>query len=170
MQTLLQLFWLFIKINLLSTSGPASIGLLHAEAVGSLLTEAQFIEVVGLSNLLPGSEALKLAMFVGYGMAGTPGALVSLLGSILPPTVLMFAVVAVLNRLRREAWVSNFVKGLTPSVAILMFFVAIKIMEGSGDIDWRTALIGVASLIAMILDAPAPLVLLFAGLAGVVLF
>ncbi len=43
-------------------------------------------------------------------------------------------------------------------------------MEGSGGIDWRTALIGIASLIAMSLDAPAPLVLLFAGLAGVVLF
>jgi chromate transporter len=103
MQSLLQLLWLFIKVNLLSTSGPASVGLLHTEAVGKIMTEPQFIQAVGLSSVLPGSDALQLAMFVGYSANGVPGALVALLGSILPPTVLMFVVVSVLHRLRREA-------------------------------------------------------------------
>jgi hypothetical protein len=50
MQKLLQLFWTFLKINLLTTSGPASAALLHAEAVGKFMTEEQFIEAVGFSS------------------------------------------------------------------------------------------------------------------------
>jgi len=78
---------MFLKVNLLTTSGPSSVGLLYKESVGTIMTEAQFIEAVGLSNVLPGSEALKLAMFVGYAAAGFPGVIISLIGAILPPTV-----------------------------------------------------------------------------------
>jgi chromate transporter len=170
--SLLHLFWTFIKINLLSTSGPASVGLLYKEAVGKFMTEAQFIQAVGISSFLPGSDALQLAMFVGYSAGGVPGSLVALLGSILPPTILMFGVVAILHRLRREAWVSRFVTGLTPAVAVLMLFVAWKVLVGGSDggLGWKTILIAVASFIALILDAPAPIVLLIAGLVGVFIF
>ncbi len=172
MEALLQLFWLFIKVNLLSTSGPASVGLLHTEAVGTIMTEAQFIQAVGLSSVLPGSDALQLAMFVGYAAGGVAGALVALAGSVLPPTLLMFGVVVVLHRLRRVAWVGRFVEGLTPAVAILMLFVAWKVFTGGsgGTITWQAGLLGLASLIALILDAPAPLVLLVAGIMGIFIF
>jgi chromate transporter len=172
METLLQLFWVFIKVNLLSTSGPASVGLLHTEAVGTIMTEAQFIQGVGLSSVLPGSDALQLAMFVGYEAAGIPGALVALVGSVLPPTVLMFVVVSVLHRLRREAWVGRFVEGLTPAVAVLMLFVAWKVFTGGNDgvVNWQIGVLGLASLIALVFDAPAPLVLLVAGILGIFIF
>jgi len=172
MDTLFSLLWTFIKINLLSTSGPASVGLLHTEAVGTIMTEAQFIQAVGLSSVLPGSDALQLAMFVGYAAAGVPGALVALLGSVLPPTLLMFGVVSILHRLRREAWVSRFVEGLTPAVAVLMLFVAWKVFTGGngGIVNWQMVALGLASLIALILDAPAPIVLLVAGILGIFIY
>jgi chromate transporter len=136
LNTLLSLFWLFLKINLLSTSGIASVGLLHEQAVGTLLTEQQFVQAVSFSSVLPGSDALQLAMFTGFRAAGLPGAGAALLGSILPPTVLILGVVAVLHRLRREAWVSRFVEGLAPAVAVLMFYVAAKLVLGGGDDSW----------------------------------
>jgi chromate transporter len=172
MGTFLQLFWLFIKVNLLSTSGPASVGLLHTEAVGTIMTEAQFIQAVGLSSVLPGSDALQLAMFVGYAAGGVAGALVALAGSVLPPTLLMFGVVSILHRLRREAWVSRFVEGLTPAVAVLMLFVAWKVFTegGNGNISWQMGTLGIGSLIALLFDVPAPLVLLVAGILGIFIF
>jgi len=136
------------------------------------MTEAQFIQAVGVSSFLPGSDALQLAMFVGYSAGGIPGALVALLGSILPPTLLMFGVVLVLHRLRREAWVSRFVDGLTPAIAMLMLFVAWKVFTGGadGDVNWQVILIAVASFTALILDAPAPLILFIAGIVGIFIF
>jgi chromate transporter len=148
------------------------VGLLHTEAVGSIMTEAQFIQAVGLSSVLPGSDALQLAMFVGFAAGGIAGALVALAGSVLPPTLLMFGVVSILHRLRREAWVSRFVEGLTPAVAVLMLFVAWKVFTGGngGTVNWQMGVLGFASLIALILDAPAPLVLLVAGILGIFIF
>jgi chromate transporter len=164
------LFWIFIKINLLTTSGPASVGLLYKEAVGKLMTEGEFVESVGFSSVLPGSDALQLAMFVGYAAGGIGGALAALLGSILPPTVLMLAVVSILQRLRGEAWVGNFVRGLSPAVAVLMVLVAWQVFRGEGGgMSWVTLLIAGLSLAALLLKAPAPLVLLGAGLLGIIL-
>lgn len=171
LNTLLDLFWLFLKINLLSTSGIASVGLLHEQAVGTLLTQEQFVQAVSFSSVLPGSDALQLAMFTGFRVGGLPGAGAALLGSILPPTVLILGVVAVLHRLRREAWVSRFVEGLAPAVAVLMFYVAVKLVAGGvgGSFSWSLVVLGAASLIAFMRGAPPPLVLLGAGLVGVLL-
>lgn len=167
----LKLFWIFVKVNLLTTSGPASVGLLYKEAVGNLMTENEFVEAVGFSSVLPGSDALQLAMFVGYSAGGVPGALAALLGSILPPTVLMLGIVSILQILRGEAWVGNFVRGLTPAVAVLMVLVAWQIFWGESlSAPTFSVLIAVLSLVALLLKVPPPFVLLGAGLLGIVLF
>ncbi len=170
MNILLTLFWIFLKINLLSTSGVASTGLLYNETVGMFLTEEQFVQAVGLSTLLPGSDALQLAMFVGYNVAGIPGSMVSILAAILPPTVLMLAVVLVLHRFQREAWVGRFADGLTPAVAVLIMTVAWKIFNSGGEIGWQAITLAGISLIALVRDLPAPLILLASGIAGIFLF
>lgn len=164
---LLRLFWTFIKINLLTTSGPASVGLLYEEAVGSIMTEAEFVEAVGFSAVLPGSDALQLAMFVGY---GTGGVLAALFGSILPPTILMLGVISILQRLRGEAWVGNFVQGLAPAVAVLMVLVAWDVFRGDASAQLQISIgIAAVSLVAYLFKIPSPIVLVLAGLAGVVL-
>jgi chromate transporter len=165
---LFQLFWTFVKINLLSTSGPASVGLLYHEVVGKSITESQFVQAVGLSSVLPGSDALQLAMYIGYAIGGVPGGLVALLGSILPPTLIILGVTVILHRLRREAWLRSFVEGLTPAISVLMLFTAWKIFEKGGETGWVGWLIGLASLAAMALQAPARVVVLAAGILGVI--
>lgn len=172
MEQLLTLFWVFLKINLLSTSGAASTGLLYNEAVGHFLTEDQFVQAVGLATLLPGSDALQLAMFVGYTVAGVAGGLVSLFAAILPPTILMFVLVSLLHRIQREAWVSRFVEGLTPAVAVLILTVSWKVLDNGtgGEFDWIVLGLGGASLLAYLLEIPAPFVILIAGLIGTFIF
>ena len=170
MDILLQLFWTFLKVNLLSTSGPASVGLLYHEVVGKMVTEAQFVQAVGLSSVLPGSDALQLAMYIGYAVAGIPGGLVALLASILPPTVIILGVTMILHRLRREAWVRSFVEGLAPAISVLMLFTAWKIFQKGGATDWRGWAIGIVSLIGMALKVPERLVVVIAAIVGIFLF
>lgn len=167
-----KLFWMFIRINVLSTSGPASVGLLYKESVGPLMTESEFIEAVGFSNVLPGSEALKLAMFVGYAAGGIPGTFAALLGSILPPTLIMLAVAAAIQRVQGEAWMAGFIKGLAPAVAMLIAVVAWQIFrsESTKNIQARALIIAGLSAAAFWFDLPSPLVLLGAGMLGVILF
>ena len=169
MEQLLQLFWIFIKVNLLSTSGPASVGLLYHEVVGKLVTESQFVQAVGLSSVLPGSDALQLAMYIGYAVAGIPGGLVALTASILPPTAIILGVTMILHRLRREAWVGNFVEGLAPAISVLMLFTAWKIFQKGGSTGWEGWTIGIVSLAAMFLKVPERIVVIIAALVGVFL-
>jgi chromate transporter len=167
-EKLLQLFLMFLKVNLLSTSGPASVGLLYHEVVGRHVTEAQFVQAVGFSSVLPGSDALQLAMYVGYAVDGIPGGLVALLGSILPPTVIILGVTMILHRLRREAWISNFIEGLTPAISVLMLFTAWKIFQKGGDGGWDAWAIGLVSMAAMLSGKiPERIVIVVAGLIGV---
>ena len=167
-----RLFWMFIKVNILSTSGPASIGLLYEESVGPLMTESEFIEAVGFSNVLPGSEALKLAMFVGYAADGIPGTAIALFGSILPPTVIMLGVAAAIQRFQGEAWMTGFIKGLAPAVAMLILVVAWQLFlsESTKTIQTLALIIAGLSAIAVWFNIPSPLVLLGAGVLGVILF
>lgn len=163
---------MFLKVNILSPSGPASIGLLYKEAVGKIMTEAQFVEAVGFSNVLPGSEALKLAMFVGFAAGGIPGVLTALLGAILPPTVLMFIVAAVLQRFQQENWLDGFVAGMSPAVAALIVVVAWELFRASTrkSIDRRAVIIAMLSAVGFWFEVPSPMVLLGAGILGVILY
>lgn len=168
----LSLLWMFLKVNILSPSGPASVGLLYKEAVGKIMTEAQFVEAVGFSNFLPGSEALKLAMFVGFAAGGIPGVLTALLGSIIPPTVLMLIVASVLEQFQHENWLQGFIKGMSPAVAALIVIVAWNLFRATSKkkIDRRVLLIAAVSALSLFFEVPSPLVLLNAGILGVVLF
>lgn len=168
----LSLLQMFLKVNILSPSGPASVGFLYEEAVGKLMTEEQFVEAVGFSNVLPGSEALKLAMFVGYAAGGFPGVLSALLGAIIPPTVLMLIVSAVLEQFQHESWLTGFVAGMSPAVAALIVFVSWELFRVSSrkKIDRRIVLIAVLSAVAFWLEIPSPFVLLGAGIMGVILY
>ena len=168
----LKLFWMFLKVNLLSPSGPASIGLVYKEAVGTVMSEERFVEAVGFSNVLPGSEALKLAMFVGFAAGGIPGVLTALLGAVLPPTLMMLVVAFVLQQFQHEDWLHGFVAGMSPAVAALMAMVAWELSRATRakKITRRFLLIAALSAIALALDIPSPIVLLGAGVLGVILY
>ena len=168
----LRLLWMFLKVNLLSPSGPASVGLLYKEAVGKIMSEERFVEAVGFSNVLPGSEALKLAMFVGYAAGGIPGVLTALLGAVLPPTVMMLVVASVLQQFQQEDWLKGFVKGMSPAIAALIIAVAWELFHvgQTKKIGRRTLFIAALSAAALWFNVPSPLVLLGAGILGVFLF
>ncbi len=166
----LKLFWMFLKINLLTSSGPASVGLLYKDAVGHIMSEEQFVEAVGFSNVLPGSEALKLAMFVGFAAGQLAGTVAALLGSTLPPTVSMLVVTVAVQDFQDEPWMNGFVHGMLPAVAMLIGVSAWKLLHGSKGLRGRPLLIAALSLIALLLNAPTPLVLFGAGVLGVLLF
>jgi chromate transporter len=167
-----RLLLMFLKVNILSPSGPASVGFLYDESVGKLMTEEQFVEAVGFSNVLPGSEALKLAMFVGYAAGGIPGVMSALLGAIIPPTIFMLVVAAVLQKFQHENWLAAFVAGMSPAVAALIVFVSWELFRVSvrKSIDRRVIIIGLLSAVAFWFDLPSPFVLLGAGILGVILF
>jgi chromate transporter len=171
-QVWIRLFWIFLKVNLLTTAGPTSIGLLYKECVGKILTEAQFVEAIGFSNLIPGSEALKLAMFVGFSSAGIPGVMAALLGAIIPPTVIMLTVASILIRFQGEEWMKHFIKGMVPAIVVLLVLVAWQLFRVANPkaIRWRPLLLAALSFAALYFGIAPQYVLIGAGVLGVILY
>lgn len=171
-QVWFRLFWIFLKVNLLTTAGPTSIGLLYKECVGKIMTEPQFVEAVGFSNLVPGSEALKLAMFIGYSSGGIPGVLAALLGAIIPPTVIMLTVASFLLRFQGEDWMKNFIKGMTPAIVVLLALVSWQLFRVATpkSLNWRPLLLAALSFAALYWNVAPQYVLIGAGILGVILY
>ena len=111
-------------------------------------------------------------MRVGFAAGGLPGVLTALLGAVLPPTVMMFAVASVLQHFQRENWLNSFVAGMSPAVAALIIVVAIELFRvgQANKIGKRTLFIAALSAVAFFYEVPSPLVLLGAGVLGVILF
>jgi chromate transporter len=172
-RTWFDLFWIFLKVNLLTTAGPTSTGLLYKECVGKIMTEPQFVEAVGFSNLVPGSEALKLAMFIGYSAGGLSGVMAALLGAIIPPTVIMLTVASILVRFQGQEWMKHFLKGMTPAIAVLLALVAwqlFKVANPTRALRWRPLLLAGLSFAALTYGIAPQYVLIGAGILGVILY
>ncbi|MDW8226951.1 MAG: chromate transporter, partial [Anaerolineales bacterium] len=71
------IFWLFTKVAMFSWGGgPASLGLMQRETVAAgWVTPEEFADNIAISNSLPGPTAPQASAFVGYKLAGWPGAI-----------------------------------------------------------------------------------------------
>jgi chromate transporter len=68
-----EIFWYFLKLGWLAFGGPiGQIGLMHLQMVERRrwISEDEFVRALNFCHLLPGPEALQLAIYVGYKKAG----------------------------------------------------------------------------------------------------
>jgi chromate transporter len=79
-QRLWEVAWLFLKMGALSFGGPAAyIALMEEEAVARRrwMSRERFLDLLGISNLIPGPNAVELANQIGCHRAGWLGLLVA---------------------------------------------------------------------------------------------
>ena len=118
----LQLFWAFFEIGAVSFGGGYGMLSLVRDKVFyyGWLTEADFLNLVAISEATPGPIAINMATFVGSTQGGVVGALCATLGAILPSFVLVLIIAAFINNLLKYAGVSAFLRGVRPAVVGLI--------------------------------------------------
>ena len=87
----------FGRIGLLSFGGPAAqIALMHKELVEdrAWLTEKQYLQARSFCMLLPGPEAMQLATYAGWRVAGVAGGLIGGLLFVIPGALVILALAA----------------------------------------------------------------------------
>ena len=148
---LLPLFWVFAKIgSVLFGSGYVLLALLQADLVERLgwLTRAQLVDAIAVGQLTPG-PVFSTATFVGYLLAGTPGALVATVGIFLPAFVFVAASAPFLPRLRASANAAAFLDGVNVAALALMAVVTIELAQAA-IVDVPTALIAAAAVALLV--------------------
>jgi chromate transporter len=126
MTALLELFYSFAKVGLFGFGGgPSMIPLIQVEVVQvrGWLTREEFLDAFAFGNALPGPIATKLAGYVGYQIAGIPGAAAGLLGVTVPTIIAMIALASFYARFREHPAMRSFLKGVRPVVIALLLLV-----------------------------------------------
>jgi chromate transporter len=126
-----QLFFEFLTI------GGSSFGGVVPYLRGSLVTKRQwindkeFVELLSVSQSLPGLNATNMAILVGQKLRGARGAAVAVLGICLPGSILMFAVGVVYRIHGDHAWATGALKGVAAASVGLVLSTVVQLSKRS---------------------------------------
>ena len=90
------------------------------------LSEAQLLDAIAIGQLTPG-PVLTTATFVGYVLAGIPGALVATVAIFLPSFVFVSILNPIVPRLRTSPWTAAFLDAVNLAALALMAAVTIDL-------------------------------------------
>lgn len=159
------------KIGFLSFGGPAGqIALMHRELVEDRrwIGETRFLHALNYCMLLPGPEAQQLATYVGWLMHRTAGGLIAGGLFVLPGALVMLGLSTLYMLYRHVPLVDALFFGV--KAAVLAIVVQALVRIGRRTLTNRLMVsVAVATFLALyLLKVPFPLVILLAGLVGLI--
>lgn len=146
--SLLQLFLFFLKVGcILYGSGYVLVAFLRGDLVEGYgwLTDAQLLDAIAIGQFTPG-PVLSTATFIGYLVAGGPGAVVATVGIFLPSFLLVLALNPWVPRLRSSPWSAAFLDAVNVAAVALMAVVTVQLGMAALT-SWPAWLIALASAV-----------------------
>ena len=159
----------FARIGILSFGGPAAqIALMHKELVEDRgwLTERQFLSALSFCMLLPGPEAMQLATYAGWRMAGTVGGLIAGLLFVIPGAVVIMALAALYAGFGQVPLVTALFLGIKATVIVIVIQALIKVGGKALKSTLAYAIAATAFVAIFFLQLPFPLIIVAAAAIG----
>lgn len=121
------LFTTFAKIGLMSFGGALS-GWMYREIVRrrGWLDEEEFLSGLALGQVMPGANVANLSLFIGQRLRGGVGAVVAIIGMLLPPMVLVVLLAMLYVRLGDIAWLHRLLAGVAAAAIGLTAMVGVR--------------------------------------------
>ncbi len=136
-KTLYQIFKTFFKVGtLLLGGGYVILPLLQSELVEkrNWIDDNELCEYYALSQSIPGLIAANLSIFVGYKLRKIPGAIVAIIGIVLPAFVSIVIIARLMEEIIRLKFMQSIFWGVGIGVLILLF-LAVKEMWKKSIVD-----------------------------------
>ncbi|MDD3562121.1 MAG: chromate transporter [Candidatus Cloacimonetes bacterium] len=167
----LNMIYTFFKIGLFSFGGGyAILAMIQQEVVlkNAWITEAEFVEIVAISQMTPGPIAINAATFIGYKKAGIGGSLLCTFGVILPSLLIMFAITVSYLKLKKLPWFQQIFKRLR-LLSVGLIAAALFMILGHAVKDWYSVGIFVCCFLATWIFKLSPfMMLIIAAIFGMV--
>ncbi len=124
------LFWAFNRLALQGFGGVLPVA--QRELVERLrwLSREQFLELLSLSQVLPGPNIVNLGLILGDRFFGWRGGLAAVAGMLLAPTALVLALAAAATQLSDVPQVAGALRGMGIVAAGLILSTALKLAPG----------------------------------------
>ena len=160
---LLRLFYECFKVGLFAIGGGMATFpfLTDLAAKTGWYTQAQLVDMVAIAESTPGPIGVNTATYVGFTVAGIPGALTATIGLITPSVIIILIIARVLARFRDSKLVQNVFYGLRPAstglIAAAGFSVVLLALTGAqvdsvrGLLHWQGSIHWPGILLAAVL-------------------
>jgi len=131
------IFILFTRVAMFSWGGgPASMALMQRETTHALwmppggsaqvpwVSPDEFADALAVGNALPGPIAPQVSAYIGYKLAGVPGAIAAAAGTVLPTTILMLFMVVYFFGIKDSPNVKAMLQAVRPLIVGLLLWTA----------------------------------------------
>ena len=174
-QSLGTLFFTFFKIGLFTFGGGyAMIALLEEEFIQRRrwLDKDEFLDMTAIAESTPGPVAINSATYLGYKLAGVPGAAVSTVAVCLPSFLIIYAISLFFEQFTQLTVIANAFKGIQVCVIYLIFSAGVRMLKALDKSPFATGVLAAVMLVMVGLSlagvsVSSILLILLSGAAGV---
>ncbi|MBG1264415.1 chromate transporter [Nostoc commune] len=166
-QRLTELATVFLRLGTIAFGGPAAhIAMMDNEVVNrrQWMSREKLLDLLGITNLIPGPNSTELAIHIGYERAGWRGLLVAGSCFILPAMLIVWALAAIYARYQTVPQVEWLLYGIKP-VIIAIVIQAVWNLGKKAAKDVPTIIAGMAGITAYLAGLNEILVLILLGIA-----
>jgi len=144
---ILKIFGLFTRVALFSWGGgPASLALMQREVTTvGWTTPNEFADAVAIGNALPGPIAPQVSAYIGYKLAGLPGAIAAVAGTVVPTTILMLIMLIYFFGVKDSPAIQSMLRAVRPVIIGFLLWTAYDMavsVYGAKTLGWNAALAG----------------------------
>lgn len=173
MKKLFRMFFIFFKIGAFTLGGGyAMIPFIEEEIVAKnkWIGAEEFIDIIALSQTIPGALAVNASTYIGYRLFGFPGALLGCLGTMLPSMIIIMLIAAFFVQFRSMPLLESVFSGIRPAVAALILVAVMKLGKPLPKNLWNLTWVGVVTLLVTVFGLHPILVMILSGALGYFIF
>ena len=167
---LLTLGWVFLRIGATAFGGlGAALAIIERELVERrrVLSVADVTESLTYTKLLPGSTVVQVVAYLGYKLGGWTGSAIATIAFVLPAAIAMIALAAVYVAATALPNIEPTLNGLTAAVVGILLATTYRLGKSNFRDPVMLAITLVAFGIGVFLDINAALIVVGAGLIGI---
>ncbi|WP_050608027.1 chromate transporter [Clostridium niameyense] len=126
----LEMFLSFFKIGAFTFGGGyAMIPLIEEEVVNkkNWLSKEDFLDILAISQSFPGALAVNSSIFIGYKIANLKGAIIALLGTVLPSFFIILCIAKFFMQFRNNYYIDLIFKGINGAVPVLVLIAVLNL-------------------------------------------
>ncbi|MHC1721536.1 MAG: chromate transporter [Clostridiaceae bacterium] len=169
MNKTLTMFLVFLKIGAFTFGGGyAMIPIMQTEVVDKQkwINETEFLDILVIAQSFPGAMAVNTSIFIGYKIAGKTGAVLALLGTILPSFLIILIVASCLMQFRDNHYVNLVFKGIGAAVPIMVLAAVVSLSKAIKKNYINMFIIVLAVMAIALMKVHPVIVIILAGLYG----
>ena len=130
------------------------------------ISSQELLDIISVGRSLPGTMISNIAYLFGYSRCGFLGGILSVLGIVIPPMLILSLVTMGYTAFRNNLYVAKMLTGVRAAVVPIIFVAALKLRKGAfsyGVCRWVTV---IGCILSLLLNVNCVWIIVFGMMCG----